>query len=203
MRQRLVTLSMSSLLLGGCGYNALNRGDEQVQATWAEVVSQYQRRAGLIPNLLDTVKAEVRFEQESLTRVVEARSRATAIPATPELLSDPEALQRFQQAQKELTGALARLMVVTEHYPGLRANQAFRDLQAQLEGTETRIAVARNRHIQSVRDYNVTVKSFPSNLTAMAFDFKARPTFTASVPRTLAVPPATAFGASSASGTSR
>ena len=155
--------------LGGCGYNTFQTTDEQVKAGWAEVVNQYQRRADLIPNLVNTVKGEAKFEQDTLTKVVEARAKATSIQATPELINDPAAFQKFQQAQGELTGALSRLMVVTENYPNLRANQGFRDLSAQLESTENRITLARNGYIKSVQGYNVTVRSFPSNLTAMVF----------------------------------
>ena len=163
--------------LGGCGYNTFQTTDEQVKAGWAEVVNQYQRRADLIPNLVNTVKGEAKFEQDTLTKVVEARAKATSIQATPELINDPAAFQKFQQAQGELTGALSRLMVVTENYPNLRANQGFRDLSAQLESTENRITLARNGYIKSVQAYNVTVRSFPSNLTAMVFGYKEKPSF--------------------------
>jgi len=142
----------AALVLAGCGYNTFQSNDEQVKASWSEVVNQYQRRADLIPNLVNTVKGEAKFEQDTLTKVIEARSKATSIQATPELINDPAAFQKFQQAQGELTGALSRLMAVTENYPNLRANQAFRDLQAQLEGTENRITVARNRYIEAVQD---------------------------------------------------
>ena len=176
MRKLLAILVATLALgLGGCGYNTFQTTDEQVKAGWAEVVNQYQRRADLIPNLVSTVKGEAKFEQDTLTKVIEARSRATSIQATPELVNDPAAFQRFQQAQGELTGALSRLMVVSENYPNLRANQGFRDLSAQLEGTENRITVARNRYIKSVQEYNVTVRSFPSNLTAMVMGYKEKP----------------------------
>jgi LemA protein len=165
-------------LLSGCGYNTLQSGDEQVKAAWAEVLNQYQRRADLIPNLVNTVKGFAEQEKEVLTRVTEARSRVGAIQATPELLNDPQAFERFQAAQGELSGALSRLLVVTENYPDLKSDANFRDLQAQLEGTENRIAVARNRYIKAVQDYNVTVRSFPSNLTAMVFGHQVKPGFT-------------------------
>ena len=185
--------------LTGCGYNTFQTGDEQVKASWSEVINQYQRRADLIPNLVATVKGEAKFEQDTLTKVIEARSRATAIQATPELVNDPAAFQKFQQAQGELTGALSRLMVVTENYPNLRANQAFRDLQAQLEGTENRITVARNRFIKSVQDYNVTVRSFPSNLTAMVMGYKQKATFTVDNEKEISRPPSVSFDATPAS----
>ena len=151
------------LALGGCGYNTFQRTDEQIKANWSEVLNQYQRRADLVPNLVNTVKGEANFEQATLMQVVEARAKATSIQATPDLINDPRAFERFQQAQAQLSGALSRLLVVSENYPALRANQGFRDLQTQLEGTENRIT-ARNRYIQAVQEYNVTVRSFPSNL---------------------------------------
>jgi LemA protein len=177
------------LLLGGCGYNTLQRGDEEIKASWAEVLNQYQRRADLVPNLVQVVKAEAAFEQGTLVNVVEARARATAIQAGPGLVNDPKAFEAFQRAQGELGGALARLLVVTEAYPTLRANQAFRDLQSQLEGTENRITVARRRYIESVQAYNVTVRSFPSNLTAMAFGYHEKAGFTVTDEAALARPP--------------
>ena len=164
-------LVATTLSLAGCGYNTFQSTDEQIKASWAEVLNQYQRRADLVPNLVSTVKGETKFEQDTLTKVIEARSKATSIQATPELVNDPVAFQKFQQAQGQLSGALSRLLVVSENYPNLKANQAFRDLQAQLEGTENRITVARNRYIQSVQAYNVTVRSFPSNLTAMVLGY--------------------------------
>ena len=171
-------LTAALLSLSGCGYNTFQSTDEQIKASWAEVLNQYQRRADLVPNLVSTVKGETKFEQDTLTKVVEARSKATSIQATPELVNDWAAFQKFQQAQGQLSGALSRLLVVSENYPNLKANQAFRDLQAQLEGTENRITVARNRYIKSVQDYNVTVRSFPSNLTAMMFGYKEKANFT-------------------------
>ena len=174
-----VLLAVTSVLsLGGCGYNDFQRLDEQVKAGWSEVLNQYQRRADLIPNIVATVKGEASFEQETLTKVIEARSRATSIQATPELVNNPEAFAKFQAAQGELTGALSRLMVVSEQYPSLKANAAFQDLRVQLEGTENRITVARNRYIKTVQDYNVLTRSFPSNLTAMVFSYAVKPSFT-------------------------
>ena len=184
---------LMALSLSGCGYNTFQTTDEQVKAGWSEVVNQYQRRADLIPNLVNTVKGEANFEQETLTRVVEARARATSIQATPELLNDPAAFQKFQQAQGALTGALSRLMVVTENYPNLRANQGFRDLSAQLEGTENRITLARNGYIKSVQAYNVTVRSFPSNLTAMVFGYKEKPSFAVDNEKEISKPPSVGF----------
>jgi LemA protein len=184
------------LLLGlsGCGYNALQRSDEQIKASWAEVLNQYQRRADLIPNIVSTVKGEANFEQETLRQVVDARARATAIQAAPELINDPEAFRKFQAAQTQLGGALGRLLAVSESYPSLKANQGFQELRVQLEGTENRIAVARNRYIQAVQDYNVRVRSFPVNLTAMVFGYKVRPSLTVDDERALAVPPKVDFG---------
>ena len=182
-----------ALSLTGCGYNTFQTTDEQIKASWSEVVNQYQRRADLIPNLVNTVKGEAKFEQDTLTKVIEARSRATSIQATPELINDPAAFQKFQQAQGELTGALSRLMVVSEAYPNLRANQGFRDLQAQLEGTENRITVARNRYISSVQAYNVTVRSFPSNLTAMVLGYKQKPNFAVENETQISKPPSVGF----------
>lgn len=196
----LALIAAFALVLGGCGYNTLQSNDEQVKAAWSEVINQYQRRADLVPNLVSTVKGEAQFEQDTLTKVIEARSRATAIQATPELVNDAQALQRFQQAQGELGSALSRLMVVAENYPNLKANQGFRDLQAQLEGTENRVAVARNRYIRSVQEYNVTVRSFPTNLTAMAFAFKEKPNFTVENEREISRPPTVSFDKPVASG---
>ena len=194
MRKLLTILTVASALsLSGCGYNTFQTTDEQIKASWSEVVNQYQRRADLIPNLVNTVKGEAKFEQDTLTKVIEARSKATSIQATPELINDPAAFQKFQQAQGELTGALSRLMVVSENYPNLRANQGFRDLQAQLEGTENRITVARNRYIKSVQDYNVTVRTFPSNLTAMVFGYKDKPNFAVENEKEISRPPSVSF----------
>ncbi|MGH7336890.1 MAG: LemA family protein, partial [Myxococcota bacterium] len=162
-----VVLLVTALLLGGCGYNRIQSEDEQVKAAWAEVLNQYQRRADLVPNLVNTVKGYAAHEREVLTRVTEARAKVGSIAATPELVNDPEAFARFQAAQGDLTSALSRLLVVAENYPNLKADAGFRDLQAQLEGTENRITVARNRYIEAVRAFNTTVRSFPVNLTAM------------------------------------
>jgi LemA protein len=167
----------ATLGLSGCGYNDFQRLDEQTNAAWSEVLNQYQRRADLIPNIVATVKGEANFEQETLTKVVEARAKATSIQATPELINDPAAFNKFQQAQGELSGALSRLLVVAEAYPNLKANQGFQDLRVQLEGTENRITVARNRYIKAVQDYNVGIRTFPNNLTAMAFGYKEKPNF--------------------------
>jgi LemA protein len=173
-----ITLIAVTVSLSGCGYNTLQRTDEQIKAAWAEVVNQYQRRSDLIPNLVNTVKGFAAQEQQVLLGVTNARARVGTIQATPELINDPQAFTRFQQAQGELSSALSRLMVVVERYPQLKSDQNFRDLQAQLEGTENRIAVARNRYIKAVQEYNVVVRSFPSNLTAMLFSFREKPQFT-------------------------
>lgn len=178
MRKLLILLVlMVSFQLTGCGYNTFQTQDEQINATWAEVINQYQRRADLVPNLVKTVQGYAAHEKEVLESVTASRARVGGIQATPELLNDPQAFARFQAAQGELTSALSRLLVVAENYPQLKADASFRDLQAQLEGTENRITVARNRYIQSVKDYNVTVRSFPSNLTAMVFGYRTRPSF--------------------------
>ncbi|MEY2890253.1 MAG: hypothetical protein RJA98_161 [Pseudomonadota bacterium] len=186
-------LLSATLALSGCGYNDFQRLDEAVKADWSEVLNQYQRRADLIPNIVATVKGEANFEQETLTKVIEARSKATSIQATPELVNDPAAFQKFQAAQGELTGALSRLMVVSEQYPNLKANQAFQDLRVQLEGTENRVTVARNRYIKSVADYNVLARSFPSNLTAMAFSYQTKANFTVQNEAQISAPPTVNF----------
>jgi LemA protein len=183
-----------ALLLQGCGYNDLQRGDEQIKAAWSEVMNQYQRRADLVPNLVATVKGFADQEKEVLTRVTEARSRVGQMQATPELVDNPEAFAKFQAAQRDLGGALQRLIVVAENYPQLKSDANFRDLQAQLEGTENRIAVARNRYIQSVQSYNVTVRSFPTNLTAMMFGHKPKPNFTVEDEKAISTPPKVDFG---------
>jgi LemA protein len=190
----LLSVVLAGVLLTGCGYNTLQSQDEQVKAAWAEVLNQYQRRADLIPNLVNTVKGYAEHEQEVLTQVTEARSRVGQLQATPEMLSDPQALAEYQAAQGELTSALSRLLVVVERYPDLKANENFRDLQAQLEGTENRIAVARNRYIQSVQEYNMTVRRFPTNLTAKIFGHEVKPTFEVEDEGSLAEPPAVDFG---------
>ncbi|HXF47070.1 MAG TPA: LemA family protein [Burkholderiaceae bacterium] len=181
-------------LLAGCGYNEIQRRDEAVKAAWAEVLSQYQRRADLIPNVVNTVKGEANFEQETLTRVVEARAKATSIQATPELINDPAALARFQQAQGELSSALARLLVVVENYPNLKANQAFQDLRTQLEGTENRIAVARTRYIKAVQDYNTYIRQIPQNITAMVFGYQEKAQFAVDNEADLKKAPTVDFG---------
>ena len=184
----------ATVALNGCGYNDFQRQDEATKAAWSEVLNQYQRRADLIPNIVATVKGEANFEQETLTRVIEARSRATSIQATPELINNPEAFNQFQQAQGELSGALSRLMMVTENYPNLKANQGFQDLRVQLEGTENRITVARNQYIQSVQSYNVLARSFPTNLTAMVFGYEPKPNFTVQNEAQISAPPTVDFG---------
>jgi len=181
------------LVLSGCGYNTLQSTDEDIKATWAEVLNQYQRRADLVPNLVNVVKGYAAHEQEVLTSVTEARARVGAIQATPELINDEAAFQKFIAAQGELTGAISRLLLVAENYPQLKADGLFRDLQAQLEGTENRITVARNRYIAAVKTYNVTVRSFPSNLTAMLFGFQTKPTFTVENEAAIAKPPTVDF----------
>jgi LemA protein len=182
-----------TLGLSGCGYNDFQRLDEQVKAAWSEVLNQYQRRSDLIPNIVATVKGEANFEQETLTKVIEARSRATSIQATPELINDPAAFDKFQKAQGELTGALSRLMVVVEAYPNLKANAAFQDLRVQLEGTENRITVARNRYIKTVAEFNTLARSFPTNLTAMLFKYPVKPNFTVQNEAAISAPPSVNF----------
>jgi LemA protein len=185
---------VASLLLGGCGYNTIQTQDEAVKASWSEVVNQYQRRADLIPNLVNTVKGFAAQEEKVLVGVTEARARATSIQVTPELLNNPQALQKFQAAQGDLTTALKSLLMVTENYPQLKSDQNFRDLQAQLEGTENRITVARNRFIEATREYNTLVRSFPSNLTAMLFGHKVKPSFTVANEAEISKPPEVNFG---------
>lgn len=182
-----------ALLLSGCGYNDFQRLDEQTQAAWSEVLNQYQRRADLVPNIVATVKGEANFEQETLTKVVEARAKATSMQVTPETLNNPEAFAKFQAAQGELSSALSRLLVVTENYPNLKANQGFQDLRVQLEGTENRITVARNRYIQAVQAYNVLARSFPNNLTAMVFGYTVKPTFSVQNEAQISTPPTVDF----------
>ncbi len=199
MTRRLLTVLgaavIASASLSGCGYNDFQRLDEQTKAAWSEVLNQYQRRADLVPNLVATVKGEASFEQDTLTKVVEARAKATSIQATPELINDPAAFQKFQAAQGELQSALSRLLVVSENYPNLKANQGFQDLRVQLEGTENRITVARNRYIAAVKDYNVLARSFPTNLTAMAFSYQVKPNFTVQNEAEISAPPKVDFGA--------
>ena len=186
---------LASLTLTGCGYNTIQTQDEAVKASWSEVVNQYQRRADLIPNLVNTVKGFAAQEERVLVGVTEARARATSIQVTPEVLNDPAALRRYQAAQGELTQALKSLLMVTENYPQLKSDQNFRDLQAQLEGTENRIAVARNRYIASVQDYNGTIRKFPSNLTAMVFSYEVKPNFSVENEAAISQAPTVDFGA--------
>lgn len=189
-------LAAAVLTLPGCGYNSLQQQDESVKAAWAEVVNQYQRRADLIPNLVNTVKGYAAQEQRVLVEVTEARARATSVQVTPDVLSNPALFQKYQAAQGQLSQALGRLMVVSERYPELKSDQNFRDLQAQLEGTENRITVARNRYIEAVQSYNVTVRSFPANLTAKMFDFKVKPNFTVANEQQIATAPTVTFDTS-------
>lgn len=193
-----VLVVVSSIALGGCGYNTLQTTDEAIKAGWAEVLNQYQRRADLVPNLVNTVKGYAAHEKEVLEQVTAARARVGAIQATPELINDEQAFAKFQAAQGELSSALARLLVVAENYPQLKADASFRDLQAQLEGTENRVTVARNRYIQAVQEYNVTVRKFPSNLTAMLFGFKTKPSFTVENEKAISKPPSVDFGTTGA-----
>ncbi|HEY8265417.1 MAG TPA: LemA family protein [Steroidobacteraceae bacterium] len=191
----LMTGLIATLCLGlsGCGYNTIQTQDEAIKAAWSEVVNQYQRRADLIPNLVNTVKGYAAQEQAVFIGVAEARSRATSIQVTPETLNDPEALKKFQAAQGELTNALKSLIAVSERYPDLKSDQNFRDLQAQLEGTENRIAVARNRYIETVQTYNGTIRRFPVNLTAMMFGYHVKPNFTVENEAEIAKPPTVDF----------
>ena len=187
-------LALAGVLgISGCGYNDFQRLDEQVKASWSEVLNQYQRRADLIPNIVNTVKGEAGFEQETLTKVIEARAKATSIQVSPETLNNPEAFNKFQQAQGELSSALSRLMVVAERYPELKANQAFRDLRVTLEGTENRITVARNRYIESVQEYNVLARSFPTNITAKIFSYAPKPNFSVQNEAQISTPPTVDF----------
>ena len=193
--KRVLLILATALALTGCGYNDFQRLDEQSKAAWSEVLNQYQRRADLIPNIVNTVKGEANFEQETLTKVVEARAKATSMQVTPETLNNPEAFAKFQAAQGELSSALSRLMVTVERYPDLKANQGFRDLRVQLEGTENRITVARNRYIDTIQEYNVLARSFPTNLTAKAFSYAPKPSFTEQNEAQISTPPSVDFGA--------
>jgi len=194
MRHLIMSLTLVlCMVTTGCGYNALQTQDEAVTAAWSEVVNQYQRRADLIPNLVNTVKGFAAQEEKVLVGVTEARSRATSIQLTPEMLNDPEALKKFQQVQGELTGALKSLLAISENYPALKSDQNFRDLQAQLEGTENRITVARNRYIEAVQIYNGTVRKFPTNLTAKVFGHAVKPNFTVENEAEIARPPEVKF----------
>lgn len=190
-------LKISALLLvlslTGCGYNTFQSLDEEAKASWSEVLNQYQRRADLVPNLVNVVKGYAAHEEKVLTEVADARARVGSIQASPELINDPEAFAKFQAAQGQLTSALSRLLVVSENYPNLKADQGFRDLQAQLEGTENRITVARNRYIDAIKNYNVAVRSFPQNLTAMMFDYKTKASFSVENEKAISVAPAVNF----------
>ncbi len=195
--QRFMTKLLPLLLmlgLSGCGYNAFQTLDEETKASWSEVLNQYQRRADLVPNLVATVKGYAEHEEKVLTEVADARSKVGSMQVTPEVLNDPEAFAKFQAAQGQLTSALSRLMAVAENYPNLKADQGFRDLQAQLEGTENRVTVARNRYIESVKQYNISVRSFPNNLTAMVFGYKAKPSFTVENEKAISSAPKVEFG---------
>ena len=195
MRKLLMALAALAMLsLAGCGYNTLQVNDQQIKSSWAEVVNQYQRRADLIPNLVNTVKGFAAQEKAILLGVTEARAKVGSIQATPELINDPAAFAKFQAAQGEVSSALSRLLVVSENYPQLKSDANFRELQAQLEGTENRITAARNAYIKAVQEYNVTVRSFPSNLTAMAFGYKEKPNFTVENEKEIAKPPKVEFG---------
>jgi len=191
--QRMAVALTAAVVLSGCGYNDFQRLDEETSAAWSEVLNQYQRRADLVPNIVASVKGEANFEQETLTNVINARSKATAIQATPELINNPEAFNKFQQAQGELSSALSRLMVVSERYPELKANQAFRDLRVTLEGTENRIAVSRDRYIGTVKAYNVLARQFPTNLTAKVMGYQPKANFTAQNEAQISQPPQVDF----------
>ncbi|HEX4882702.1 MAG TPA: LemA family protein [Casimicrobiaceae bacterium] len=195
MRKLFVVLGVvATLMLGGCGYNTLQSQDEQIKAAWSEVLNQYQRRADLVPNLVNTVKGYAAQEEKVLIEVTQARASVAGIKATPELINDPAAFQKFQEAQAQLSGALSRLLVVAENYPNLKSDALFRDLQSQLEGTENRITVARNRYIKSVQEYNTTVRQFPTNLTAMIFGHDVKPNFTVANESAISAPPKVDFG---------
>ena len=188
-------VALLASLLSGCGYNAFQTGDEAVKSSWSEVLNQYQRRADLVPNLVSTVQGYAAHEKDVLTQVTQARAQVGSIQATPELIGNPEAFAKFQQAQAGLSSALARLLVVAENYPQLKADAAFRDLQAQLEGTENRITVARNRYIKAVEAYNVSLRTFPNNLTAMALGYQIKPNFSVDNEKAISVAPKVDFGA--------
>jgi LemA protein len=199
MRMRLLAvLALAATLLSGCGYNQIQINDESVGAAWSEVLNQYKRRADLIPNLVSVVQGYASHEKEVLTRVTEARANVAGLKATPELINDPAAFAKFQKAQGELGGALARLLVVAENYPNLKADANFRDLQAQVEGTENRITVARNRYIQAVKEYNISVRTFPNNLTAMVMGWQVKANFTVEDEKAISAPPAIKFDAPAA-----
>jgi len=201
MSKFLIAITIAIVLLAGLfgiSYNKFQKTDEQTKASWAEVLNQYQRRADLVPNLVNTVKGAAAFEQDTLVAVTNARARATAINATPELVNDPQAFAKFEAAQAALSSALSKLLVVVEKYPDLKANTGYRDLQAQLEGTENRIAVARNRYIASVQEYNVAIRSFPGNLLAKMLGYAVKANFTVADEKAISVPPTVDFGAPSA-----
>jgi LemA protein len=189
----LLAASLAAIALSGCGYNDLQRQDEQIKSSWSEVLNQYQRRADLVPNLVATVKGYAAQEERVLTEVTNARASVGSIKATPELINDPEAFAKFQAAQGQLQSALSRLLVVAENYPQLKSDQNFRDLQSQLEGTENRITVARNRYIKSVQEFNTTVRTFPTNLTAMLFKMELKPNFSVDNEKTISAPPTVDF----------
>ncbi|MFS2117088.1 LemA family protein [Herbaspirillum frisingense] len=189
-----LAVAMTALILSGCGYNEFQAKDEATKAAWGEVVNQYQRRADLIPNLVNTVKGYASHEKDTLEAVTRARAAATSFQITPEVLNDPQAFAKFQQVQGELSSALSRLMVVSENYPQLKADASFRDLQSQLEGTENRITVARQRYIAAVKDYNILARSFPTNLTAKLFSYEVKPSFTVDNEKAISTAPAVNFG---------
>ncbi|MDP9606979.1 LemA protein [Variovorax sp. YR750] len=193
MMKRWLLILAAVVSLSGCGYNQFQSLDEASKSAWSEVLNQYQRRADLVPNIVATVKGEASFEQDTLTKVIEARAKATSIQVTPETLNNPEAFNKFQQAQGELSSALSRLMVVSERYPDLKANQSFRDLRVTLEGTENRITVARNRYIESVQEYNVLARSFPTNITAKVFGYATKPNFSVQNEAQISTPPTVDF----------
>ena len=190
----IVLTALTALMLSGCGYNEFQTRDEQVKAAWSEVLNQYKRRADLIPNLVATVQGYAQQEKDVFIGVTQARAKATSVNVSPEMVNDPAAMQKFQQAQSELSGALGRLLVVAENYPQLKSDANFRELQAQLEGTENRITTARNRFIKAVQDYNVLARQFPTNLTAMLFGYKEKPSFTVEDEKSIAQPPKVDFG---------
>ncbi len=189
----LLAVSIAAIALSGCGYNDLQRQDEQIKSAWSEVLNQYQRRADLVPNLVATVKGYAAQEERVLTEVTNARASVGSIKATPELINDPQAFAKFQAAQGQLQSALSRLLVVAENYPQLKSDQNFRDLQSQLEGTENRITVARNRYIKSVQEFNTTVRTFPTNLTAMLFKMDIKPNFSVDSEKAISAPPTVDF----------
>jgi LemA protein len=195
MMKRWLLILAAVLSLSGCGYNQFQSLDEASKSAWSEVLNQYQRRSDLVPNIVATVKGEASFEQDTLTKVIEARAKATSIQVSPETLNNPETFNKFQQAQGELSSALSRLMVTVERYPELKANQAFRDLRVTLEGTENRITVARNRYIQTVQEYNVLARSFPTNITAKIFSYEPKPNFSVQNEAQISTPPTVDFSA--------